>query len=79
MLSIRSVDGYRLCAGPVSLDAPLDLASLQEVLPLSRDGWDSEMMCFGVTQELDGRDVLIYNGNQCGRSGFGLAWRASEN
>ncbi len=77
MLSIRSVDGYRLCAGPFSLDAPLDLASLQEVLPLSRDGWDSQMVCFGVTQELDGRDLLIYNGNQYGRSGFGLAWRDS--
>jgi hypothetical protein len=33
------------------------------------------MTCFGVTVELEGGELLIYNGNQFGRSGFGLAWR----
>jgi hypothetical protein len=37
------------------------------------DGWDSEMMCYPNVFEVDGKIFLLYNGNEFGRYGFGLA------
>lgn len=42
-------------------------------LPLADAGWDSAMMCYPHAFELDGRIHLLYNGNEFGRHGFGLA------
>lgn len=42
-------------------------------LPLAASGWDSEMMCYPHAFELDGRVHLLYNGNEFGRHGFGVA------
>jgi hypothetical protein len=35
--------------------------------------WDSEMQCYPHVFECDGRVCLLYNGNEFGRHGFGLA------
>lgn len=35
--------------------------------------WDSEMLCYPHVFECDGPLYLLYNGNQFGRDGFGLA------
>ncbi|MGE8449155.1 MAG: hypothetical protein ACN6OP_00755 [Pseudomonadales bacterium] len=37
------------------------------------DGWDSEMQCYPHIFECDGSVYLLYNGNDFGRTGFGLA------
>ena len=42
-------------------------------IDVSADGWDAEMQCYPHAFELDGRVFLLYNGNQFGRLGFGLA------
>lgn len=42
-------------------------------MALSKDGWDSEMMCYPHIFEVEGRVYLLYNGNQFGRNGFGAA------
>jgi hypothetical protein len=42
-------------------------------ISLSRDGWDSKMMCYPHLFELDGQIHLLYNGNEFGRHGFGIA------
>ncbi len=42
-------------------------------LPPSAAGWDSEMTCYPCAFRHRGRLYLAYNGNQYGRSGFGLA------
>lgn len=42
-------------------------------LPLADAGWDSEMMCYPHAFELDGRIHLLYNGNEFGKHGFGVA------
>ena len=42
-------------------------------LTVSPDGWDSEMMCYPHAFKIDGKIHLLYNGNQFGRDGFGLA------
>jgi hypothetical protein len=40
---------------------------------LSDEGWDSEMQCYPHLTIVDGTPYLLYNGNQFGRSGFGVA------
>ncbi|MBV1774749.1 hypothetical protein KSF73_03360 [Burkholderiaceae bacterium DAT-1] len=35
--------------------------------------WDSDMQCYPNVFECDGKVYLLYNGNQFGRQGFGLA------
>jgi hypothetical protein len=35
--------------------------------------WDSDMVCYPHLTTIDGRIVLLYNGNAFGREGFGAA------
>lgn len=42
-------------------------------IALSPDGWDSEMMSYPHLFQCQGKVYLLYNGNQFGREGFGLA------
>ena len=35
--------------------------------------WDSDMLCYPHVFRCEGRVYLLYNGNQFGRYGFGLA------
>ena len=42
-------------------------------IEVATDGWDSEMLCYPHVFECEGRTYLLYNGNEFGRSGFGLA------
>lgn len=39
----------------------------------SQEGWDSEMVEYTATVEVDGKVYLFYNGNEFGRHGFGVA------
>jgi len=45
----------------------------EDVLPVSETGWDSEMTCYPWLIELDGRTLMLYNGNGYGASGLGVA------
>lgn len=42
-------------------------------IDVSEDGWDQNMQCYPHTFELDGKVYMLYNGNEFGRLGFGLA------
>lgn len=42
-------------------------------IDLSLAGWDSEMMCYPHIFRCDERILLLYNGNEFGKRGFGLA------
>ena len=42
-------------------------------IELSESGWDSEMQCYPHVFAMDGDVYLLYNGNEFGRLGFGLA------
>lgn len=42
-------------------------------ISVSEDGWDSQMQCYPHTFHLDGKVYMLYNGNEFGRFGFGLA------
>jgi hypothetical protein len=42
-------------------------------ITFSKDGWDSEMLCYPHLFRCNGNVYLLYNGNEFGRNGFGLA------
>ena len=42
-------------------------------IAVSEAGWDSEMLCYPHVFEVDKEFYMLYNGNQFGRFGFGLA------
>jgi predicted GH43/DUF377 family glycosyl hydrolase len=42
-------------------------------IDVSDEGWDSEMMCYPHLFQCAGKTYLLYNGNEFGRYGFGLA------
>lgn len=39
----------------------------------SKDGWDSDMMCYPHIFKCDNKVYLLYNGNEFGKHGFGIA------
>ena len=43
------------------------------LLEVTPDDWDSDMLCYPHVFECDGKVYLLYNGNEFGRYGFGLA------
>ncbi len=42
-------------------------------IELSDNGWDSEMMCYPHVFECNNKFYLLYNGNNFGKNGFGIA------
>ena len=42
-------------------------------IDVSEEGWDSQMVSYGHVFELDGKLHMLYQGNEVGRYGFGLA------
>jgi hypothetical protein len=42
-------------------------------IDVSDEGWDSQMQCYPHVFDCDGKVYLLYNGNEFGRCGFGLA------
>ena len=42
-------------------------------IQISEEGWDSEMMTYPHVFECDGNIFMLYNGNEFGKEGFGLA------
>jgi sucrose-6-phosphate hydrolase SacC (GH32 family) len=43
------------------------------LLDFTPGGWDANMLCYPHAFEHDGEVYLLYNGNEFGRYGFGLA------
>lgn len=47
-------------------------------IDVSESGWDSEMICYPFVFDHKGKRYMIYNGNDYGKSGFGLAVLESD-
>ena len=45
----------------------------QSGIEVSKQGWDSEMICYPNIIELENKYLMFYNGNGFGKSGFGYA------
>lgn len=65
--------GYRL--GYAYSDNLVDWTRDDAALGFERSdsGWDADMECYPHVFEMKGRHYLLYNGNEFGRYGFGLA------
>jgi hypothetical protein len=65
--------GYRI--GYAYSDDALNWVRQDENVGLepSLMGWDSEMLCYPHVFRCDGKIYMLYNGNEFGRFGFGLA------
>lgn len=42
-------------------------------IDVSKDGWDSKMICFSSIIDINNKRYMFYNGNNYGESGFGVA------
>ncbi len=42
-------------------------------IDVSKEGWDSEMICYPYVFDHQGKRYMFYNGNAYGKTGFGLA------
>jgi predicted GH43/DUF377 family glycosyl hydrolase len=51
----------------------------QAGISASKEGWDSESVSYAHVFSLDGRLLMLYQGNEMGRYGFGLAQLESYN
>jgi hypothetical protein len=74
VLSRRTGDGYELMQSSWSPEEPRKI----ELRPLITPGpefWDSMMTCFGAFCATEIDELLFYNGNRFGLTGFGLASR----
>jgi len=57
-----------------SLDGIIWTNKLDEVgIDVSQNGWDSEMICYPFVFDHMGKRFMLYNGNDYGKQGFGLA------
>jgi hypothetical protein len=75
--STRSISqGYRI--GLARSDDGLQFQRVDPGIEPSPDGWDSQMICFPQVVETRSGRYLFYNGNDYGRTGFGVAkWSES--
>lgn len=72
--SYRSGDGtkYRIgCA--YSIDGISWNRKQDSGIDVSEGGWDSEMICYPFVFDHKGKRYMLYNGNDYGKTGFGLA------
>lgn len=65
--------GYRI--GHAKLINNRFIRDCHSIISVSRDGWDSEMVCFGKTIQYKGKEYLFYCGNHYGIGGMGWAER----
>jgi hypothetical protein len=70
--SVRG-DTYRLGYAESSDGIAWDRRDAEAGLPLSAEGWDSEMVTYPVVFRDRGTLHMLYNGNGYGRSGIGMA------
>lgn len=74
LISRRAVTGYTLR----QVRAEGGNLHWSTLLPGATEGWESSMTCFGATCRSGDWEYMFYNGNQYGRSGFGLARRPTQ-
>lgn len=73
--SYRSGDGTKYRIGySWSIDGVHWERKHDEVgIDVSKNGWDSEMICYPFVFEHKNENYMLYNGNDYGKNGFGLA------
>lgn len=69
----ENINSYRIRYAE-SLDGVRWVRKDNEInLTVSDSGWDSEMICYPFVFDYKGKRYMLYNGNDYGKTGFGLA------
>jgi hypothetical protein len=68
-----SVDSYRIGYAESNDGETWQRNDAAISFDVSESGWDSEMICYPFVFVLDDRKLMLYNGNNYGETGFGLA------
>lgn len=77
--SYRSGDGTKYRIGYAhSIDGITWDRKKDSGIDVSESGWDSEMICYPFVFDHKGKRYMLYNGNNYGKTGFGLAVLESE-
>ena len=77
--SFRSGTGKKYRIGYAhSLDGYIWDRKERSGIDVSEQGWDSEMICYPYVFDHKGKRYMLYNGNEYGKTGFGLAVLESE-
>ena len=72
--SYRSGDGTKYRIGYArSFDGKIWDRKKNSGIDVSDHGWDSEMICYPFVLDHKGKRYMLYNGNEYGKMGFGLA------
>lgn len=72
--SIRSISkGYRIGYAESKDGVNWIRKDNEAGIDVSKEGWDSEMICFSAVVNINGRQYMFYNGNDFGKTGFGAA------
>jgi hypothetical protein len=71
--SYRSGDGTKYRIGYAQSHDGLKWERKESGIDVSKSGWDSEMICYPFVFEHKGETYMLYNGNDYGKTGFGLA------
>ena len=69
----RDVESYRLGYAESTDGLSWERKDYLMNLDVADSGWDSSMICYSAVINLHGNWYMFYNGNDFGRSGFGLA------
>jgi hypothetical protein len=76
-LSLRTRSGYQLMHTALEM-AEAGERRFETVLDFLQMPWAARMTCFGAPCRVGQTELLFYNGNQFGRTGFGLATRRAK-
>jgi len=72
--SFRSGDGTKYRIGYAHSKDGIKWDRKQDSgIDVSKEGWDSEMICYPFVFKHKGETYMLYNGNSYGKTGFGLA------
>ena len=73
-ISIRTVDGYNQCYMESHDNMNWEMIK-RDIIPSGQDTWDSQGTSYGAYIKAGEKEFLFYNGNNMGRTGFGVAIR----
>lgn len=73
-ISVRTVNGYKQCYME-SCDNVSWGVIRHDIIPSGSEDWDSQATCYGALIKSGKEEFIFYNGNNMGRTGFGVAIR----
>jgi hypothetical protein len=71
--ALNGIDTYRIRYAESADGTRWARKDDQAGIDVSEQGWDSLMICYPFVFDHDGQRFMLYNGNDYGRTGFGLA------